>query len=185
MEWSIIVAIDRNNGIGVSGKMPWNLPADLKYFQEVTTKVTDPSKKNIVVMGRKTWESLPLQKQPLTKRINIILSRNKNYHISDKHDTSVCYSWEELKEKLDSDKFIRSYEKIFIVGGYQIYLQALEQKKIQNLYVTHIQNTYQVDVTFPSFENLYPQKKILQNWQTEKNIQYQFCYYTKKLDNNE
>lgn len=63
--FSIIVAADINNGIGKNGKLPWNIPDDLRIFRTITTNST-------VIMGRKTWESLPVK--PLKNRHNIVIS---------------------------------------------------------------------------------------------------------------
>ena len=56
---SIIVAHELKRGIGILNNLPWNLPADIKYFKKVTTHVTSLLQKNVVVMGRNTWESIP------------------------------------------------------------------------------------------------------------------------------
>ena len=58
------------------GSLPWNLPGDLRYFKELTSRTTDPAKRNAVIMGRKTWESIPPKFRPLPGRVNVVLSRS-------------------------------------------------------------------------------------------------------------
>ena len=86
---TLIVAATMNNGIGSSGRLPWRLPREMAYFAKITTLVPEAassesggtrpadtiSGKNAVIMGRSTWESIPLAFRPLKGRINIILSR--------------------------------------------------------------------------------------------------------------
>ena len=74
--FSLIVAMDSQNGIGKNGQLPWHLPADLKHFKEITCTVRDPKKQNVVLMGRKTWDSIPEKFRPLPGRINVVLTRH-------------------------------------------------------------------------------------------------------------
>ena len=67
---NLIVAINKNNGIGMLNKIPWRLPSDLRYFKEITNSLGS----NSVIMGRKTWDSLPFK--PLPGRKNIVLTTN-------------------------------------------------------------------------------------------------------------
>lgn len=60
----------------VAGGLPWKIPADLAYFKELTVRTSDPAKQNAVIMGRKTWESIPQKFRPLAGRLNIVLSRS-------------------------------------------------------------------------------------------------------------
>ena len=73
--FQIVVATTLERGIGLDGGMPWNLPKDMKYFKEITIKTRDSSKRNAVIMGRKTWDSIPAKFRPLANRANIIISR--------------------------------------------------------------------------------------------------------------
>lgn len=75
-----VIAITPSYGIGKGGVVPWayvnvHLPRDMQYFRESTTKTSDPNKVHVVVMGRKTWESVPLKNRPLKNRINFIVSK--------------------------------------------------------------------------------------------------------------
>jgi dihydrofolate reductase len=73
----LVIAATPSNGIGKDGQLPWPpLPTDLAFFKEVTTKTRDVSKRNAVIMGRKTWESIPPKFRPLRNRLNIVLSRS-------------------------------------------------------------------------------------------------------------
>ena len=77
-KFSIIVAADAKNGIGNKGKLPWQIPNEMKYFKEVTTKAKTGFF-NAVIMGRKTYESIPTKFRPLKDRLNVVLTTNKNY----------------------------------------------------------------------------------------------------------
>ena len=83
---TLIVAATANNGIGHAGKLPWRLPQEMQYFAKVTsgkdtTQDVGGEKKNAVVMGRATWESIPHRFRPLAGRINIIVSRQAEYNL--------------------------------------------------------------------------------------------------------
>ena len=91
---SIIVAKSNNNVIGSNGSIPWNVPKDLKYFKELTEG-------NTVIMGRKTYESLPKDKKPLPNRINIVITRDINFTAN---GCMVVGSLEEAILKIDNTK---------------------------------------------------------------------------------
>ena len=77
---TLIVAATRNNGIGQNSQLPWRLAKEMAYFKRVTTNALEGSM-NAVVMGRNTWESIPQRFRPLDKRLNIVISSNKNYQL--------------------------------------------------------------------------------------------------------
>jgi dihydrofolate reductase len=77
---TLIVAATRSNGIGQNGRLPWRLPKELAYFAQVTSNAPD-GHANAVIMGRNTWESIPERFRPLKKRVNIVISRNKDYEL--------------------------------------------------------------------------------------------------------
>lgn len=141
--FSIIVAFDSQYGIGKNGRLPWSLPADLKHFKEITTTVTSPAKKNAVIMGRKTWESLPQKFKPLPGRVNMVLSK----------DPKLDLPTEVLRSKSLDDALSKlsrpDIENVFVIGGAQIYAQAIEHPLCQKLYVTHVQGMLGCDTFFP------------------------------------
>jgi len=105
----IIVAVAKNRVIGKDNQLIWNIPADMAHFKTLTAGHT-------VVMGRKTWESLPPRFRPLPGRRNIVISRQADY----------AATGAELADSLDSALALAAGDKtVFIIGGEQIYSQAL------------------------------------------------------------
>jgi dihydrofolate reductase len=126
---SIIVAHSSNRVIGQDGDLPWHLPADLKRFRELTTGST-------VIMGRKTFESLPPEYRPLPNRRNIVLSSDPDYAAD---GAEVLPSLASALEQCGPD--------CFVIGGGATYLQALEHST--RVYATEIDGPYQGDTFFP------------------------------------
>ncbi|MQM12877.1 hypothetical protein Taro_045794 [Colocasia esculenta] len=87
-------------GIGKDGRLPWKLPSDLRFFKEVTLTTADPLKKNAVIMGRKTWESIPLQHRPLLGRLNVVLTRSGSFDIATAENVIICGSMNSALELL-------------------------------------------------------------------------------------
>jgi len=141
-EISMIVAADSNNAIGSDNKMPWHLPDDFKYFKSTTLGHT-------VIMGRLTMESLPF---PLPKRRNIVMSSNKD---------SILEGFEHAKSSRDALSMVEGEEKVFIIGGGQIYTQfSLMASEIHKTKVdTEIENA---DTWFPNI--------IEEEWELESTI---------------
>lgn len=132
---SIIVAKSKNNVIGNKGNLPWYIPEDLKRFKKLTSGKT-------VIMGRKTYESLPKESKPLSNRVNIVISKDKNFLAK---DCIVVDSIEKAIKKSDNDK------EIFIIGGGEIYKIAL--KYSDKIYVTEIDGNFLGDTHFPNLDD--------------------------------
>lgn len=130
---SIIVAIGKNNEIGGGNDLLWHLPADLKHFKEITTG-------HSIIMGRKTFESLP--KGPLPNRRNIVISRNPDLKIE---GAEVYSSLDHALLKVMDE------EEVFIIGGAQIYRHAFPDA--DKLYLTEVYAEFpQADVFFPTID---------------------------------
>lgn len=142
--FSIIVAFDSQYGIGKNNQIPWHLPSDLKHFKEITTQVSNPAKKNALIMGRKTWESLPAKFRPLPGRVNMVLSKQGGLNLP--ADVLCASSLEDALEKLSA---LKDIESIFVMGGAQIYAEAINHPACQKLQVTHVQGEYACDAFFP------------------------------------
>jgi dihydrofolate reductase len=122
--FNVIAAMDFNHGIGYKGKLPWDIKGDLKFFKEITK--TSP-----LIMGRKTWESLPVK--PLPNRENIVVSRKTKMNSLQK---ALNYCWD--KNQIP-----------FIIGGSSLYEEAINHPSLDGLFLTLIHGAYKADVFFP------------------------------------
>ncbi|MDC3253047.1 dihydrofolate reductase [Crocinitomicaceae bacterium] len=138
MKATIIVAMDLERGIGKNNDLMWNLPNDMKFFKETTQN-------QIVVMGRKNFDSIPDRFRPLPNRENIVLTRNTDFSAE---GCKVFYSVNECLEYLKNV----SEKKVFIIGGGEIYKLALESGIVHEMYITHVNHTYGADTFFPEFD---------------------------------
>ena len=139
---SAIVAVDKNWGIGFEGQLLEHLPPDMKYFKETTMG-------NIVMMGRKTWDSLPVK--PLLGRSNIILSRTlqRGSWIYDDKAHYIQFIPEITEHDLKA--FQNSSDHLFVIGGGEIYKQLLPY--CDRVYVTKIEKSHKdVDTFFPNLD---------------------------------
>lgn len=137
MDISIIVAIAENNVIGDNNQLIWHIPEDLKRFKALTMG-------HHIIMGRKTWESIG---RALPGRISIVVSRNPEYLAP---GAIVVASLDDALAKAQSDN------EVFIIGGAQIYEQALPLAN--KLYLTQVHKAFEGDVSFPKIDkNLWKQ----------------------------
>ncbi|MFO7794163.1 MAG: dihydrofolate reductase [Candidatus Nanohaloarchaea archaeon] len=137
---TIIAAIDEENAIGKNGDIPWHYSEDLKHFRKLTTG-------NTVIMGRKTYFSLPEDFRPLPDRENIILTRsNPNLDESVKIVNSLNDAYEAAEN-----------EKLFIAGGASVYKQTLEDA--DKMILTRVPGKHNGDTFFPNWDE--------ENWELE------------------
>ena len=161
---NIIVAADQNWAIGKDNKLLISIPADMKFFRTTTTG-------KVVVMGRKTLESFP-GGQPLKKRTNIVLTRDKNYKVK---DAIVVHSIEEVLEELKK----YDSEDVYVIGGDSIYSQMLPY--CDTAHVTKIDFAYEADSYFPNLDEM-PEWKVTaeSDEQTYFDLEYTFVKYVRK-----
>ncbi|AWD32232.1 Dihydrofolate reductase [Candidatus Kinetoplastibacterium sorsogonicusi] len=155
----IIVAYTLNRIIGINNTIPWILPGDMKHFKNITIN-------HIVIMGRKTWESL---KKPLINRINIVISSQKNYIAK---GAIVFHSVQDAIEH-----FHDTNKEIFIIGGESIYRQSLILSK--KIIATEIYIEIIGDAYFPKISSLEWNETFREAQSKENNIKYDFVIYTK------
>jgi dihydrofolate reductase len=149
--FDIILAIDDNYGIGKSNTIPWKCTTDMKFFKSKTIN-------NILIVGRKTWESMPQQKI-LVNRIVIVVSTSytsKDVHVVNSFSKALTFAYN-LKKTQD----------IFVIGGAQIYNEAFQHCDLNKLYVTYIHGTFECD----TFLNVHVFTTTL------KNLKILYCNY--------
>ncbi len=136
-----IVAMAENRVIGVDGKLPWHLPEDLKRFSQLTTGHT-------VLMGRKTFESLPDKYRPLPKRLNLVLSRSAEFKPA---GAFVFDSIQKLEEQIVLGDLKLPSSEIWVIGGAQVY--ELTTPFWDRLYLTRVEGLFAGDAICPEFES--------------------------------
>ncbi|WP_224996535.1 dihydrofolate reductase [Cesiribacter sp. SM1] len=145
---SIIVARADNGVIGKDNGLIWHMPHDLKFFKETTTG-------HYVLMGRKSYESV---NKPLPNRLNIIITRQQDYF---KENCLVLHSLEEALQLAEAQK----QQEVFILGGGEIYRQALDKGYVDRIYLTEIKDTFEGDTYFPELD--------MSQWQETRREEYQ------------
>jgi dihydrofolate reductase len=172
--FDLIVACDLNRGIGIKNRLPWRLPEDMKYFNTVTTgehrDSGNATRLNAVIMGRKTWESIPQKFRPLADRLNIVVTSQHDLELPD--SVVRCKSLDEALQRAGE----RQAPATFIIGGSRLYEEAMNHPDCGRLYVTEVFGTFDCDVFFP----LYKERFDLiseQPTRAENGIEYSFKVY--------
>lgn len=139
LQVNLIWAQAHNRVIGMNGTMPWHLPEDLAYLKRMTLGCP-------VIMGRKTWESIPIKFRPLPGRTNVVVSRQLDWHENGAlpannmlEALSIC---EQMSIILDP-----SPEQVWVIGGAQIYAEAMPLAK--RIFVTEIDADFEGDAFAP------------------------------------
>ena len=164
MRTALIVAMDSERGIGKNNDLMWHLPKDMKFFKDTTQG-------QIVVMGRKNYDSIPEKYRPLPNRLNVVLTRNKDFNAADClvfHSLENCLSY--FKEETE--------RTVFIIGGGEIYQMALASNVIDEMFITHVHHHYDAETFFTAFdESTWDNQVILEQ---EKDAQHEAAFTVKK-----
>ncbi|KAF9937404.1 hypothetical protein BGZ67_001300 [Mortierella alpina] len=224
--FSIVVAADLANGIGLRGGLPWRLRKDMAFFAHITSKVVQQESSlqqqassnpiNACIMGRLTWESIPSKFRPLTSRFNIIVSRNPHY-LDDKpeKDNPLVALAPSLDAALDlvasmqkpttstataaaaattaSGTPALQIERVFLIGGAQLYNEGIQSQHCQHIFLTRIQSTVECDTFFPeirpqdyrllpgpeshAFLEAYLQEPVEAGWIREGEFEFEYTVY--------
>ncbi|MGD0755841.1 MAG: dihydrofolate reductase [Bacteroidales bacterium] len=159
---SIIVAVSEDWGIGKDNELLWHISEDLKRFKRLTSG-------NTVIMGKKTWESLP--RKPLSGRKNIVLTDDPKESIE---NSVTAYSIEDALSKCGQD------EEIFIIGGGSVYRQFMPIA--DRLYITHVHEKAPADIYFPEIDPGIWEVKEKEEFKAEgdNSIPYTYTIYERK-----
>lgn len=169
MTVGLIVASSNNDVIGVNGKIPWNYPGDLKRFREIT-------RDSVVIMGRKTWESLP--KKPLPNRVNIVITSYDILYFKEKYKTNNVLVKNNIYSAICIAKLLEPNRDIWFIGGKKIYEECVQYCDIIDITKIPIEISFDEskdEVTFLKEEDLIRNKN---DWAIEDFL---FHPYEKKL----
>ncbi|KAJ7393968.1 hypothetical protein OS493_003639 [Desmophyllum pertusum] len=181
-KFACVVAVAQNGGIGKNNTLPWKLHGDMKFFSHLTKVVSAEGKQNAVIMGRKTWESIPEKYRPLPHRLNILLSRNLSVAPEGAH---LCSSLQAAFDLLSAAPFTDTVENIYVIGGAAVYKEALQHPGAHRLYITHVLKDFECDVHFPDYDKTVFKEisdpEVPSGVQEEDGIQYKFQVYQRDI----
>ncbi|XP_072937675.1 dihydrofolate reductase [Epargyreus clarus] len=176
---NLIAAACENMGIGSNGTLPWKLKKEMSYFTTMTTKVKDPEKINAVIMGRKTWDSIPLKYRPLADRVNVVLTNNVETVMATVPDGVIVVPG--LDEAISLVESRPEIESTWVIGGSSIYKAAMNHPSCGKIYLTEIQRSFDCDTFFPNIDkqqfHLVDEEEIPGERQVEGDISYYFRVY--------
>lgn len=164
---ALIAAIAENGCIGIDNKLPWYLPEDLKYFKAVTSGKP-------VIMGRSTFDSLG---RPLPNRSNIVITRNPAYTAPE--GVRIVHSLDEALRTGEAVAHIAGNKEIIIIGGAQIYAEALP--RVTRMYLTEVRKGVDGDAFFPAWNRAEWQEVARQDHHYEPTqTDYSFVVYERR-----
>ena len=157
----LIAAVAQNGIIGKDNALPWHLPEDLKHFKQLTTGHT-------VLMGRKTWESLPPRFRPLPNRLNLVMTRDPNYVAE---GATVVHSVDDAIRKVDTGS------TLFVIGGAELYAHTLPLA--DRLEITEVLADVTGDASFPAYDRQQWRETSRLAGTSAAGLAYAFVSYTK------
>lgn len=147
IRYTVIAAVDEEGGIGRDGRLPWRLPGDLEHFREVTTAAPE-GRRNAVLIGRRTWESLPERFRPLPDRLNVVLS-----HRPDLALPQGVLRAGSLDEALSLVAGRPELDRCFVIGGGLLFREAVERPECEAVLLTTIHGRFACDTFFPDLDD--------------------------------
>ncbi len=162
MKVSLVAAVARDGVIGLEGGLPWHIAEDLRRFRELT--IGHP-----VVMGRRTWDSLPERFRPLPGRRNVVVTRNPTWRADGAERVGS------IDEAL---LLLEDVEEVFVIGGAELYATALPL--VDELLLTEIDADIEGDTLFPSWERAAFQESSREPHVSETGIPFSFVKYRRR-----
>lgn len=143
MSFDVVVAADLDWGIGKDQSLPWpKLRGDLRHFKRITSTTGEPGRRNAIVMGRKTWQSKEVGERALPERVNVVVSRGAL-----ELPAGVLAA-----RSLDEAIAVRDVESVFVVGGAELLVAAVEHPALRYVYLTRIDEHYACEIVMPNLD---------------------------------
>jgi len=170
---AVVAAAATNRGIGCNGKLPWRLRGDMSHFKRLTETPPSQRLKNAVIMGRKTWDSIPTRSRPLPNRINVVLTCNPNFY----GDCITANSLDNALAQLDQTENVG---QIFVIGGGEVYKEAME-KLVNRVYFTEVKGLStdvvdDMDTFFPDMPEADWETEIVGEWNLDERSGIEFRF---------
>ncbi len=160
----LIAAIGKNNELGRNNDLMWRLKHDMDFFKRVTTG-------HWVIMGRKSWDSLPAKYRPLPLRENAVITRDASFAADGAHVFGNLHDALKAAEEAHADI-------AFIIGGGQIYTEALQLNIVDEMYLTHVDAVFKdADVFFPIIENVLWNTQLIESFEADDRNEYAGSIY--------
>lgn len=160
---SLIAAVAENGAIGKDNDLIWHLPIDMRFFRDTTVG-------HFVIMGRRNYDSIPDKYRPLAKRTNVIVTRRKDLAAPN------CLVVNSIEEGIEAAR-CQGDDEVFVIGGGQIYKQALEDDLIDVMYLTHVNDSFDADVYFPDFDKTKWKRKLIASYPKDEKHPHSFDIY--------
>lgn len=150
--FAIIVAADEQRGIGKDNTLPWRLPGDMAFYKRTTISAPE-NKQNALIMGRRTFESIPKKFRPLPQRLNIVLTRDGSYV-----PEGGALRASSLDEALALVAARDDVGQTFVIGGGQLFDEALQRHDCERIIITRVHATFDCDTFLVPFEQAFELK---------------------------
>jgi len=151
MELQLIAATTPSGCIGNQGRIPWRIREDLTRFKVITSTTETKDERNVVIMGRKTYQSIPKKKRPLEDRTNIVVtSQPEKIEEIDSPRTNLIFA-SSLEDAIKEAESLQKRRKVFVAGGVRLYREVIADKRCKRLYLTVVRRPVQCDSVVPEF----------------------------------
>ncbi|KAK2580382.1 hypothetical protein KPH14_006137 [Odynerus spinipes] len=174
---TVLTAACEDLGIGINGNLPWRLKSEMAFFTHMTSKTSNKNKKNVVLMGRRTWDCIPPKYRPLQDRINMVLTKQS---LNFGTEAIACKSISDALDTISRPPLCEQVEKIWVIGGSSVYKAAMESPNFYRLYLTRIKKHFVCDTFFPKLPAdlvLVEAPDVPDGIQEENGIQFEYKVY--------
>lgn len=176
-DFSIILAVDNENGLWKCWDLAWSIPEDMKYFRDTTTQTKDPNKQNAVIMGRRTWNSIPEKYKPFKNRKNFILSR---WYEDGTSNENGVYEFSSFDSCLQAASKMQDIEEIFIIWWSQLYNESIQHPRLKKAYITRIYSKFHCDIFFHGLP-LHFKLQSRSEMKEHQWLEFEFSVYERKV----